>query len=127
MHVRSGAAVCVVAAAVAFSACGREAQQRALAAETELAQMDTIAAAKDSLVKEMISSNDFIGELHQELGKVKSGGNKPVVYDERVMPIEEYRANMKQRVNELVTRLQENEKRLSSTQERLRDLGARNK
>jgi myosin heavy subunit len=119
--------VVCAAAVVALSACGREAEQRALAAEAKLAQMDTIAAAKDSLVKEMISTNAFIGELNQELGKIKSGGTKAVVYDERVMPMEEYRTNMKQRVNELVTRLQENEKRLRSSQERLRDLGTRNK
>jgi hypothetical protein len=127
MHFRFGAVVCTAAAAVALSACGREAQQRALAAEAKLAQMDTIAAAKDSLMKEMISTNAFIGELNQELTKLKSGGNKGVAYNERVMPMEEYRANMKQRVDELVTRVQENEKRLRSTQERLRDLAARNK
>jgi len=127
MHFRFGAAACAAAAVVALSACGREAQQRALAAEAKLAQMDTIAAAKDSLVKEMISTNAFIGELNQELNKAKLSGTKPVVYNERVMPMEEYRANMKQRARDLVARLQENEKRLRSTQERLRDLAARNK
>ena len=49
MHFRFGAATYAAAAVVALSACGREAQQRALAAETKLAQMDTIAAAKDSV------------------------------------------------------------------------------
>ena len=126
MHFRFGAATCA-AAVVVLSACGREAQQRALAAETKLAQMDTIAAAKDSLMKEMISTNAFIGELNDELNKMKTAGKKPVVYNEHVMPMEEYRANMKQRVQELVTRLQDNEQKLRSTQTRLRDLGARNK
>jgi hypothetical protein len=127
MHFRFRSAAYAAAAVVALSACGREAQQRALAAETKLAQMDTIAAAKDSLMKEMISTNAFIGELNEELNKAKFSGSKPVVYNERVMPMAEYRANMKKRVSELVTRVQENEKRLRSTQERLRDLGTRNK
>ena len=127
VHFRLGAAALTVAAVITLSACGREAEQRALAAEAKLAQIDTIAAAKDSLMKEMISTNAFIGQLNEELDKLKPISNKRVVYNERVMPMEEYRANMKQRVNELVTRVQENEKRLRSTQERLRDLASRNK
>jgi hypothetical protein len=127
LHFRVRAAVCTAAAAIALGACDREAQQRALAAEARLAQMDTIAAAKDSLMKEMISTDAFIGELNDELNKMKSAGKKGVVYTERIMPMEEYRANMKERVRELVTRVQENEQRLRATQERLRKLAVRDK
>jgi myosin heavy subunit len=114
----------LVVAALALTACGREAEQRAIAAEARLAQMDTIAAAKDSLMQEMISTSSFIGELNEELHKLESAGKKKVVFNERVMPIEEYRANMMTRVKELNTRVVENEKKLRSTQARLKKLAA---
>lgn len=112
----------LVLAALALTACGREAEQRAIAAEARLATMDTIAAAKDSLMQEMISTSSFIGQLNDELHKLESAGKKQVVFNERVMPIEEYRANMMNRVKELNTRVVENEKKLRSTQARLKKL-----
>jgi hypothetical protein len=112
----------IVAASLALAACGREAEQRAIAAEARLATMDTIAAAKDSLMQDMISTSAFIGELNDELHKLESAGKKKVVYNERVMPIEEYRANMMNRVKELNKRVVDTEKNLRSTQERLRKL-----
>lgn len=114
---------------VTASACGREAEQRAQAAEAQLAQMNEIAAAKDSLTREMMSTTTFMTQLNDELAKVKpaKGSSTNVVQGETVVPLEEYRAGMISRIKELRTRLDENEKRLASTSERLRKLSAGNK
>ena len=112
----------IVVASLAMAACGREAEQRAVAAEARLAQMDTIAAAKDSLMQAMISTSEFIGDLNEELHKLESAGKKHVVVNERVMPIEEYRANMMNRVKQLNARVVDTEKNLKTTQDKLRKL-----
>lgn len=126
LHLRFAAPVFVIATA-GLSACGRQAEQRAMAAEAKLAQMDTIAIAKDSLMKEMISTNAFIGQLNDELHKLEKTGKKQVVYNERVMSIDEYRAEMMGRVKKLNTRVEESERKLRSTQSRLRKLAERDK
>ncbi|HEX6560041.1 MAG TPA: hypothetical protein VF021_11280 [Longimicrobiales bacterium] len=127
LHFRVVAPVFVAVMAVSLSACGREAEQRAVAAEAKLAQMDTIASAKDSLMKEMISTNAFIGQLNDELHKLEKTGSKQVVYNERVMSIDEYRAGMMARVKTLNTRVQESDRKLRSTQARLRKLAEHDK
>jgi myosin heavy subunit len=114
---------------VTASACGREAEQRAQAAEAKLVQMNEIAAAKDSLTREMMATTTFMTELNDELAKVKTtkGSKTNVVQGETVVPLEEYRAGMISRIKDLRTRLDQNEKRLASTSERLRKLTAGDK
>jgi myosin heavy subunit len=113
---------------VTASACGREAEQRAQAAEAKLAQMNEITAAKDSLTREMMATTTFMTQLNDELAKVKTtNGNKTAVVGETVVPLEEYRAGMITKIKDLRNRLDENEKRLASTSERLRKLSAGNK
>ncbi len=111
------------------SACGREAEQRAEAAEAKVAQLTEISAAKDSLTREMMATTAFMTDLNDELAKVKpvKGSKTAVVQGETVVPLEEYRAGMITKIKDLRTRLDENEKRLASTSERLRKLSSGNK
>ncbi len=114
---------------VTASACGREAEQRAQAAEAKLSQLTEISAAKDSLTREMMATTTFMTELNDELAKVKpaKGSSTNVVQGETVVPLAEYRSGMITKIKDLRTRLDENEKRLASTSERLRKLSAGNK
>lgn len=117
-----------IALVVLASACDQEAQQRAQAAEAKLAQLNEISAAKDSLTREMMATTTFMTQLNDELAKVKTAdGKTTVVQGETVVPLEEYRAGMIEKIRDLRTRLDDNEKRLASTSERLRKLTAGNK
>lgn len=118
-----------LALVVSVAACDREAQQRAQAAEAQLAQLNEISAAKDSLTREMMATTTFMTQLNDELAKVKTapGSKTSVVQGETVVPLEEYRSGMIERIKDLRTRLDENEKQLASTSERLRKLTAGNK
>ncbi len=118
-----------IMAVVAASACSQEAEQRAQAAEAKLAQMQEISAAKDSLTRELMATTSFMTQLNDELAKVKpaKGSNTKVVQGENVVPLEEYRADMINRITELRERIDDSEKQLASTQERLRKLTAGNR
>ena len=111
------------------AACDREAQQRAQAAEAKVAQLNEISAAKDSLTREMMATTTFMTQLNDELAKVKPapGSKTNVVQGETVVPLEEYRAGMIEKIRDLRIRLDENEKQLASTSARLRRLTAGNK
>ena len=118
-----------IALVLSVAACDQEAQQRAQAAEAKLAQLNEISPAKDSLTREMMATTTFMTQLNDELAKVKPvpGSKTNVVQGETVVPLEEYRAGMIEKIRDLRTRLDENEKNLSSTSERLRRLTAGNR
>jgi hypothetical protein len=117
-----------VALVLSTAACSQEAEKRAQAAETQLAQMQEVASAKDSLTRELMATTTFMTELNDELAKVKPAkGGKTVSTTEGVVPLETYRAGMIEKIKDLRTRLDENEKNLASTQARLRKLTAGNK
>jgi hypothetical protein len=104
----------------------REAEQRAAAAEARVTEMNTITAAKDTLMTELMQTTSFITQINDELAKVKPAkGQKTVTYNERVMPAAEYRANVMTRIQSLIKRLDDAEARLQSSQTRLSQLGAR--
>lgn len=106
----------------------REAEERAVAAEARVAEMNTIAAAKDTLMTELMQTTSFITQINDELAKVKPAkGQKTVTYNERVMPAAEYRANVMARIQSLITRLDSAETRLQSSQARLSQLGAKDR
>ncbi|HEX6557950.1 MAG TPA: hypothetical protein VF021_00765 [Longimicrobiales bacterium] len=116
-------------ATLALTACDggarAKAEQRAKAAETRLAQMDEISATKDSLVKEMMATTSFINELNDAVSKVKNTKGKTVTYEERVMPVGEFRATLLSRIDSLVKRLDESETRLKASQARLNRLAGK--
>src|SRR5690606_27175414 len=112
---------------VLATACNtQEAERRAQEAEARLAQMQEISAAKDSLTRELMATTSFMTQLNDELAKIKpaKGSSTKVVSGETVVPLEEYRAGMIERIKELRNRLDENEKQLAATQARLRRLTA---
>ena len=118
--------------AAAGTGCGRgariKAEERAQVAEQRLVQMDAISASKDSLMKEMMATTAFVNSLNEELSRVKSAtGRKTVTYDERVMPVSEYRALLLTRIDSLVTRLNASEARLKESEARLRTLAGKDK
>ena len=104
-----------------------KAEERATQAEAKLTQMDAISATKDSLMKEMMTTTSFINQMNDELSKVKNAKGATVKYDERVMPVAEYRANMLARLDSLVQRLQESEARMKSSEARLRKMAGQDK
>jgi hypothetical protein len=112
----------VILTVVMLAACGKkEAEQRAAAAEAKLAQMNTIAAEKDSLMNEMVATTSFITQMDSELSKLKSTKkNGTVSYQETVIPVSEYRSKMLSRIHELGDRLDETEQKLKASQARLR-------
>jgi hypothetical protein len=115
-----------IALVLGTTACNQEAEKRANAAEAQLTQMQEVAAAKDSLTRELMATTSFMTELNDELAKVKPAKGSKVSTGETVVPLEEYRAGMIAKISDLRTRLDENEKKLNSTQSRLRKLTAGN-
>lgn len=105
----------------------KKAEARATAAEARLAQMDEISATKDSLVKEMMATTSFINELNDAVSKAKNTKGKTVTYEERVMPVAEFRATLLTRIDSLVKRLDESEARLKENQARLTRLAGSDK
>lgn len=89
----------------------KEAEARASAAEQRLVQMDAISATKDSLMREMTATTTFINEINDQLATVKPGQTK-VTYDERVMPMSEYRGKILARLDSLMTRMKANQARV---------------
>lgn len=121
----------LIASVVLLPACEHgarvEAEKRAQTAENKLVQMDAISATKDSLMNEMMSTTTFINQMNDELAKVKNAKGKTVKYEERVMPVAEYRANMLARLDSLVKRLQDSETRMKASEARLRKLAGHDK
>ena len=115
-----------IALVLGTAACDQKAEQRAQAAEAQLTQMQEVAAAKDSLTRELMATTTFMTELNDELAKVKPAKGSKVSTGETVVPLEEYRKGMIAKISDLRTRLDENEKKLASTQSRLRKLTAGN-
>lgn len=125
--VKQGAFVLAVIALTA--ACGKkEAEERAAAAEAKVVQLAAVSTAKDSLMKELMSTTTFISGINEELSKVKPAkGASTVVYEEKVIPVAEYRAALMSRIKELTSRVDESESRLAATQARLRTLAGRDR
>jgi hypothetical protein len=108
------------------AACNQDAEQRAVAAEAQISQMQEVSAAKDSLTRELMATTSFMTELNDELAKVKPAKGSKVLTGETVVPLEEYRKGMITKITDLRTRLDANEKKLASTQARLRKLTSGN-
>jgi chromosome segregation ATPase len=106
----------------------RETEQKLAAAESRVTQMNELAAEKDTLMSELIATTTFINQVNDELSKIKPAkGAKAVTYNERVMPVAEYRTAMLKRVREIGKRLDDAEARLQSAQARLRTLSSNDK
>lgn len=105
-----------------------KAEERAQAAETRLTQMNAISSTKDSLMQEMLATTSFINQINEEVAKARPAkGQATVTYQERVIPIAEYRATLLARIDSLVTRLNYSEARLKTSEARLRQLAGNDK
>jgi hypothetical protein len=117
----------VLAAALSLVACDRSKPEL----EKTLAQVQQISAEKDSLLKDVMQTSQFIADVNTELAKVKSrNAGKPTQgkageMESSLSPTQQREA-IKARVMELTTRLNESESRLAASRKRVADLAASN-
>jgi cell division protein FtsB len=121
------AGLTLAVAAVALAACDRSKEQL----EKTLAQVQQISAEKDSLLKDVMETSQFIADVNSELAKVRSRtAGRPVQgtageMESNLTPSQQREA-IKARVAELTQRLNESESRLTASRNRVRDLTANN-
>ncbi|HEX7023327.1 MAG TPA: hypothetical protein VF187_00795 [Gemmatimonadales bacterium] len=89
---------------------------------TQVEQMTTVAAAKDSLVRDLAETTRLLSDINTEILKVTSTRKpvEPVVGGEGLATND--RAMVLKRVQDLTARLKSNESRLAASQKRLRQL-----
>lgn len=89
---------------------------------SQVEQMTTVAAAKDSLVRDLAETTKLLSDINGEILKVSvtRKSNEPVVGGEGMTSND--RAAVLKRVQELTTRLKGNESRLAASQKRLKQL-----
>ncbi|MGQ0704497.1 MAG: hypothetical protein ACT4PM_15400 [Gemmatimonadales bacterium] len=89
----------------------------------QVQELQAVAAAKDSLVRDLAETTKLIADINTEIAKVSSAARRPV---EPVVGAEGMTTNERQmvlkRVQDLTTRLQANQQRLAANQRRLREL-----
>ena len=97
------------------------------ALDESVAQVQKISAEKDSLLRDVVATTQFITEVNAELNRARgSGVGKPVVKAGGDLPDTltpaQARAQMQARVAALVTRLNESEGRLAASRARVANL-----
>jgi hypothetical protein len=91
---------------------------------TQVQELSTVSAAKDSLVRDLAETTKLLSDINTEILKVSTAPRpvEPVVGTEGVATND--RAMVLKRVQDLTARLKTNETRLASSQRRLRALTA---
>lgn len=115
-----------VAAIAALTACDRSKE----ALQQKVAELQTVSAQKDSLIQEVMSTTQFVGDLTADLAAVKAlNAGKPVASQaaelEGKTPAQ-MRATVRERVKDLAKRLNESEDRLSQSRARVQSLSGSN-
>ncbi len=89
---------------------------------TQVAQLTTVAAAKDSLVRDLAETTKLLSDINTEIIKVSNARKpvEPVVGGESMATND--RAMVLKRVQDLTSRLKANEVRLAASQKRLKQL-----
>jgi predicted nucleic acid-binding Zn-ribbon protein len=124
MNIRTGVAPLLVLAVAC--AQGSEVAQKIPADSsqyfrTQVQELTSVAAAKDSLVRDLAETTKLLSDINTEILKVSTRKPvEPVVGAEGVTTND--RAMVLKRVQDLTTRLKANETRLASSQRRLRQL-----
>jgi hypothetical protein len=115
-----------LAAVASLAACDRskeELQQR-------VAELTVLQAQKDSLIQEVMSTTQFVGDLTADLAAVKAlNSGKPVAAeasDVQGQTPAQMRATVRERVRELATRLGQSESRLAQSRARVQSLSGSN-
>jgi regulator of replication initiation timing len=114
-------------AALTMAACDRSKAEL----EKTLAQVQQVSAEKDSLLKDVMQTSQFIAEVNAELARVRSrAAGRPVRGGEGDLESgltpSQQREAIKLRVKELADRLNESESRLTASRNRVRELSANN-
>jgi hypothetical protein len=113
----------VVLAAALLGACDKSKP----ALDQSVAQVQKVSAEKDSLLRDVVATTQFITEVNGELARVKgSGVDKPLVKGNADLPDTltpaQARKQMAERVAALVKRLNDSENRLSASRARVANL-----
>ncbi|HYV99248.1 MAG TPA: hypothetical protein VE967_17460 [Gemmatimonadaceae bacterium] len=114
------------AAIVALGACDKSKVEL----EKKVAELQVMESQKDSLIQEVMSTTQFVGDLTADLAQVKAlNAGKPVAAQtaelEGKTPAQ-MRAAVRERVRELASRFQESEARLAQSRQRVQNLGSSN-
>jgi hypothetical protein len=115
-----------LAAVLTLAACDKSKDEL----ELKVAELQVVNAQKDSLIQEVMSTTQFVGDLTADLAAVKAlNAGKPVASEaselEGKTPAQ-MRATVRERVKELATRLTESETRLSQSRARVQALSGSN-
>lgn len=115
-----------VVALVSLSACDKS----KAALQQKVAELQSVSAQKDSLIQEVMSTTQFVGDLTQDLAAVKAlNSGKPVASQaaelEGKTPAQ-MRATVRERVKELAKRLDDSESRLAQSRQRVQSLSGSN-
>jgi predicted nucleic acid-binding Zn-ribbon protein len=107
---------------VAVAACDKSAPALA----EKVAELEAVSAQKDSLLQEVMSTTQFVGDLSADLASVRAlTTGRPVEGApselEGLSPAER-RAALRERVQELATRLEQSETKLTQSQQRVTQL-----
>ena len=114
-------------AVLALGACDKSKAEL----EKTVVQLQAVSAEKDSLLKDVMATQQFISEVNTEIARVKSpSSTAPVAAGggdlENPTSPAEARARILTRIKELTDRLTESEARLAASRERVRKLGGDN-
>ncbi|MEI6813712.1 MAG: hypothetical protein WCL36_05975 [bacterium] len=117
----------VLVATVALVACDRSKPQL----ERTLKQVQQISAEKDSLLRDVMATSQFIADVNSDLAKVRGpGGAVPVAGKasdvENSLTPEQQRDAIRAKITELSQRLVENESKLAASRARVKALAAGN-
>jgi len=110
----------ILAGALAFVAVGCVSKSEY---DKQMAQVASISSEKDSLLKEVVATSQFIAEVNGELDKVKN--NRPVANtagEMEAMSPTAARSALVERVKSLTERLRESEERLAQSRRRVTQL-----
>lgn len=116
---------CVIAvtALVALSACVSKDKY-----DKELENVKALSAEKDSLLKDVMATTQFIAEVNTEIGKVKDAkASTPVMGAEGELPSAspaDQRAQMLEKIKALASRVNEAESRLAASRKRVASLSS---
>jgi len=115
------------AAALALTACDNSKAEL----QKQLEQVKLISSEKDSLLKDVMATSQFIADVNTELGKVKDAkAGKPVMGAAGELPNAspaEQRAQMLERIKGLTDRVNEAESRLAASRQRVAAISGDNK
>jgi predicted RNase H-like nuclease (RuvC/YqgF family) len=115
-----------LAAVTSLAACDKSKDEL----QMRVAELTTLQAQKDSLIQEVMSTTQFVGDLTADLAAVKSlNAGKPVAAeasDVHGQTPAQMRATVRERVRELATRLGQSESRLAQSRARVQSLSGSN-